>query len=109
MSAKQMLVGLKWSVLGRLFSQAITWTLTLIIIRILTPHDYGVLAMAQSVLVFAFTLNELGMGSSIVQRPTVEEWEIGALNSFFLLLNWRWSRSFWPWRPSPAAISTNRP
>ena len=42
----QVISGLRWSAGVRLVSQAFTWAVTLIVVRLLTPADYGLLAMA---------------------------------------------------------------
>jgi len=42
----QALSGLRWSASVRLASQVFTWAITLVVIRLLTPADYGLLAMA---------------------------------------------------------------
>ena len=42
----QVLAGLKWTVLGRLASQMVTWAITIYVIRLLSPEDYGLMALA---------------------------------------------------------------
>ena len=37
---------LRWSIGARLATQVIRWGATLVVIRLLTPEDYGLLAMA---------------------------------------------------------------
>ena len=56
----------------RLFSQSFTWAVTLVVVRLLTPADYGLLAMAMIFVGFLSRLAELGLGSAVVQRAEVD-------------------------------------
>ena len=42
-AATQVLSGFRWTATVRLLSQVITWAITLVVIRLLTPTDYGLL------------------------------------------------------------------
>jgi O-antigen/teichoic acid export membrane protein len=88
MLAQQIVSGLKWSALGRFVPQLISWAATIVIIRLLSPDDYGLLAMAQSFLVFVAFINELGMGWSVVRSERVDmEHEVPSLQSAVIGLN----------------------
>jgi O-antigen/teichoic acid export membrane protein len=54
-------------------TQLITWIITLVVIRLLTPSDYGLLAMATVVIGFLAMLSDLGLGQALVQRADVSE------------------------------------
>jgi len=43
---QQVVHSLKWTVLGKVFTQAIRWVVTFWVIRLLSPDDYGLVAMA---------------------------------------------------------------
>lgn len=58
------------------FSQAITWVFTILIARILSPEDYGLIAMASIYIGFAESLNEFGVGAAVVQKKDITEEEI---------------------------------
>ena len=45
---QKVIVGFYWTGGARIASQLLTWAITLYIIRLLTPGDYGLLAMACS-------------------------------------------------------------
>jgi O-antigen/teichoic acid export membrane protein len=68
----QVVSGLRWSAGVRLFSQLFTWAVTLIVVRLLTPADYGLLAMAMVFVGLLYQLAELGLGSAVVQRPEID-------------------------------------
>lgn len=67
----QALAGLRWTVSARLLSQIITWGITLLVIRILSPADYGLLAMATVFIAFLSMFSEIGLGAAVVQRSEV--------------------------------------
>lgn len=69
----QALSGLRWTASVRLLSQVITWGITLVVIRLLTPGDYGLLAMATVFVSFLAMFSELGLGAAVVQKADVDE------------------------------------
>ena len=64
---EQVLTGLKWTAGGKLGAQVITWVITLIVMRLLTPEDYGLLAMASVFVAFMLMLSEAGLGPALIQ------------------------------------------
>lgn len=69
----QALSGLRWTASVRLVSQVITWAITLVVIRLLTPADYGLLAMATVFVSFLGMFSELGLGAAVVQKADVDD------------------------------------
>ena len=69
----QALSGFRWSASAKLGSQVITWAITLIVIRLLTPADYGLLAMAMVFVSLLAMFSELGLGAAVVQKADVDE------------------------------------
>lgn len=69
----QALSGFRWTVSVRLLSQLVTWVITLAVIRLLAPADYGLLAMATVFVAFLAMFSELGLGAAIVQKADVDE------------------------------------
>jgi O-antigen/teichoic acid export membrane protein len=70
---------LRWSGGGRLVTQLVSWASTLVVIRLLEPADYGLMAMAMSVLLVASFVNEIGLAASLVRAPTLGEREVRAV------------------------------
>lgn len=66
------------SVMGKLFSLGTT----LIMARILSPADYGLMAIAMIVIGFIGFFNEVGIGAAIVQKSALTDHEI---NGCFLI------------------------
>ena len=69
----RVLTGFRWTTSARLLSQVITWAITLLVIRLLTPADYGLLAMATVFVAFLAIFSELGLGAAVVQKADVDE------------------------------------
>jgi len=68
----QVMSALRWTVGARLTAQVIAWAITLVVIRILSPTDYGLLAMATVFISFLAMFSEFGLGSAIIQRPDID-------------------------------------
>jgi len=59
--------GLRWSAATKTLSQIFTWSLTLVVIRLLEPEDYGLMAIVSSTIMLGAMVNELGLGAGLVQ------------------------------------------
>jgi teichuronic acid exporter len=69
----KVLSGLFWSGGGRLLGQAFTWAITIVVIRLLTPADYGLLALATVFVGFLSLLAEAGLGPALIQARELGE------------------------------------
>lgn len=69
----RVLSGFRWTASVRLVSQLITWAITLIVIRLLSPADYGLLAMATVFVAFLAMFADLGLGQALVQTAQLSE------------------------------------
>ncbi len=58
---------------SQLASQLVQWAVTFAVIRILSPHDYGLYAMTQVVLALLTMLNGYGLASALVQAPELSK------------------------------------
>ncbi|MEM9386279.1 MAG: lipopolysaccharide biosynthesis protein [Pseudomonadota bacterium] len=79
--------GFRWLALGRLASQAGTWVVTLVVIRLLAPEDYGLMAMATMVIGFFALFEEFGMGAALTQRSELEEGVAGKVFGVVITTN----------------------
>ena len=69
MSLKQRLVSaFGWSVGIKLGFQLVTWAMTLMVIRVLAPTDYGLMAITQVFTNFMLGFANLGLGDALIQR-----------------------------------------
>src|SRR5215470_2551178 len=64
---KQVMGGLAWTAGGRFAGQVFTWAITIFVVRLLNPADYGLLAMAVIFTSFCGLFSELGMTPALIQ------------------------------------------
>jgi len=79
--------GLRWSAGVRFGSQIFTWAVTLLVVRLLSPSDYGLLAMAMVFVGFLSMIAEFGLGPAVVQRVNVDEGELRKAFGIILLVH----------------------
>jgi O-antigen/teichoic acid export membrane protein len=76
-----------WRSGSQIGSQVVAWAATLLVIRILDPADYGLLAMTQVVIVFLNFLNGYGFAGSLIREPELTEGKIRQAFGMLLLVN----------------------
>lgn len=76
-----------WRSGSQVLSQLVQWTATFLVIRILSPSDYGLFAMSAVVLAFTNMLDGYGLASAVIRQPEVSERDIRQLFGLLLLLN----------------------
>ena len=76
-----------WRSGSQIVSQMISWIVTLVVIRLLDPADYGLFAMTQVILNFATFLNGYGLVSALVQSETLDSRKLRQAFGIMLLLN----------------------
>ncbi|MEM7689355.1 MAG: lipopolysaccharide biosynthesis protein [Pseudomonadota bacterium] len=67
--------------------QIITWTSTILVVRLLDPSDYGLFAMSQVVLTALAFLNGQSFATSLIQTGHVDDRRIGQIFGLLLLFN----------------------
>ena len=70
---EKVLSALRWSAAARFLGQAFSWAITILVIRMLTPGDYGLMAMATVLVSFLFLLNTLGLDAILIQQKDLQE------------------------------------
>lgn len=78
-------VAWRWG--SQVLAQVITWTTTIVVVRLLDPADYGLFAMTQAVLVALNFLNGYGFATSLIQAEEVTERKIGQVYGMLILTN----------------------
>lgn len=71
--------GVKWLV------QLVTWASTLVVARILTPEDYGLVSMATTYLGLITIVSEFGIGTAVLTLRDLSEQQLRQINSLSLL------------------------
>ncbi|HEX5792840.1 MAG TPA: oligosaccharide flippase family protein, partial [Rheinheimera sp.] len=76
----KVLHSLKWVALGRATTQTLRWVLTFWVIRILTPEDYGIVAIADILFSLLMTIASTIAISPLIQARNLEQ---KAVSSYF--------------------------
>jgi O-antigen/teichoic acid export membrane protein len=76
-----------WTGGGQLIGQVVSWLATILIIRLLSPGDYGLMAMATALLGFFTLIADLGFGSAAVQAQTLERSHLRQLLGMAIVAN----------------------
>lgn len=78
--------GLRWVTISRVFAQVLTWANTFLVIRILSPTDFGLSALAGLFANFLLLISELGFSVALIQRQTRDEESLRNVFGAVLLL-----------------------
>ena len=76
-----------WRSGTQILGQLLTWASTFIVIRVLSPSDYGLFAMTQVVLVLLNMLNGYGLASALIRRDDASRHAQRQLFGMLILLN----------------------
>ena len=79
--------GVFWLTATRASGQIITWIITIIVVRLLSPADYGLMGMALLFAGVLFLFNEIGLGAAIVQKSELSADQISDLRWVILVIN----------------------
>ncbi|MFH1701750.1 MAG: lipopolysaccharide biosynthesis protein [Candidatus Zixiibacteriota bacterium] len=79
--------GIKWSSGAKLGTQIINWVITIYVMRLLNPDDYGLLAMAMVFVALCLMLNEMGLGAALVQIKDLSEKMLKQTFGLVIVLN----------------------
>jgi teichuronic acid exporter len=83
----RVLSALRWTAGARTFAQVINWASTIVVIRILGPEDYGLMAMSQVLFFILLGFSQVGLGAALVQAERISEGELKHVFGFLLTLN----------------------
>ena len=77
---------LAWSGAGRWLTQLVSWPATILIARMLSPRDYGLVVLARVYTDFISMLTEAGLGAAVTIAPEMDEHRAGQLHTLSLML-----------------------
>jgi len=87
----------------QVIAQLITWSSTILVVRLLDPSDYGLFAMSQVVLTALAFLNGHSFATSLVQTRELNDRRIGQVFALLLMLNAALALIQWLIAPKAAA------
>jgi O-antigen/teichoic acid export membrane protein len=82
---RSLLHGLAWTSAAKWGSQVLSWGATVIIARLLTPDDYGLVGMASIYLGLVTMLSEFGLGATVMALRDLSEEQVAQLHGFAFL------------------------
>lgn len=85
--AREIRRALAWRGGGQTAAQALTWAATLVVIRLLAPVDYGLVAMAGVVTGFLALLAGQGFAAALVRAPDPSRADVGRFLGLLVLVN----------------------
>jgi len=84
---RQAVSALKWSAISKIVGQLLAWVVTLLVIRLLSPDDYGLMAITAVIISIFTSIAELGLGASIVQFRAISKNELEKIAGALLAVN----------------------
>lgn len=78
--------GVAWTAVSRWSAQAVSWASMLVLARLLSPADYGLIGMANVYLGLVAMISELGLGSAVLTLHELSAIEIRQLHTCSVLL-----------------------
>jgi len=78
--------GIAWTGAAKWSSQLLAWASTLVVARILTPNDYGLVSLATVYLGILALMSEFGLGSAVITLHDLTEQQIAQLNGLSVCL-----------------------
>lgn len=78
--------GANWNMLRVILQTVVSLGSTVVVARILTPEDFGLLATAMIFVGFAEIISNVGMGSAVIQRKDLDEAKIRTATTLSVLL-----------------------
>ncbi len=78
---------LRWGFGTRLAGQILAWSMSIYVIRLLSPEDYGLNAIAMLFVGFLMLLNEMGLSAVLIQRTELEDKVIRQIFGLIVLVN----------------------
>jgi len=64
--------GVFWLAATKAASQFVTWAITVVVVRLLAPQDYGLMGLATLVIGLLLLFNELGLGAAVIQKAELD-------------------------------------
>jgi len=84
---RKLISGAKWTAVLRIVTQMVSWLTTIIVVRFLTPQDYGLNAMLTVPIEMLMLFSTLGAEMALIQRKVISDEEIASVFGILLVLN----------------------
>lgn len=84
---KQVLTSMAWVASLNYLGQIFRWAVTIVVIRLLLPADFGLMAKAAVFISFLTMISELGLESAIIQKKHISEDHLTHVFGIIILFN----------------------
>ncbi|MGE0396550.1 MAG: lipopolysaccharide biosynthesis protein [Kofleriaceae bacterium] len=101
---KRTLSGISWTLFGSVVANATRFAVIPILVRLLTPADFGLVAVALTVVAFAIRFAQLGLGAALIQRKEITDEHIATTFAWMLALGIGFTVALFAGAPLVAAI-----
>jgi O-antigen/teichoic acid export membrane protein len=78
--------GVAWTGAAKTFAQALSWCATIVVARLLSPDDYGIIGMATIYLGITSMITEFGLSSAVIALRGLSHNQVAQLNSLAVIL-----------------------
>lgn len=68
-----------WDFSGRMISQGVSFIISMFLARLLTPADFGLIAMVNVIIAFSGVFMDMGLGVSLIQRKDITDEHYGSV------------------------------
>ncbi|MEM9256899.1 MAG: lipopolysaccharide biosynthesis protein [Pseudomonadota bacterium] len=92
---RRVITALQWSAAARFLGQAVSWIITIWVIRLLSPADYGLMAMATVLVSLLVLLNTWGLDAVLVQHRSLPATARQQIFGTIILLNMACFAAIW--------------
>ena len=75
-----------WDFAGKIAGQTVSFVISIFLARLLSPEDFGLLAMANVVIALSSSLIDMGLGVALIQRKDVSDAHYGSVFFFNITL-----------------------
>ena len=79
MNRENFFSGFVWKFLEQIISQIVSFTISIVLARLLTPHDYGVVALVNVFIVIAGVFVTSGFSTSLIQKKDADELDFSTI------------------------------
>ena len=76
-----------WAGIAKWAGQLVSWASTILVVRLLTPEDFGLVGMAQIFVSLVTVFTEFGLAAAIIARAELTEEQIGQLNTVAVIVS----------------------
>lgn len=76
-----------WATATRFLAQMANWAMTLVTIRFLSPQDYGLMAVAMTIVSFVGQIGSVGICDAVVQKQDVADEDLPNIFGLVLVIN----------------------